>query len=314
MNEQPKIYFAPFQGITTHLFREVYARYFGGVDKLFTPYFSNFEPGCKLPPKQLLALRNQSEHGVEVVPQVLSKSAGEILWLAKNCEELGFKELNWNLGCPYPQVANKKRGSGILPYPEMVDEILEKVFREINIAFSIKCRLGYASADELDTIIPIFNRFPISELTLHARIGKQLYSGQPNIEAFAEAVSLIKAPLAYNGDIFTPEDWHHFSECYPSIQLLMLGRGILRNPFLPAQIKGLEMPKNPRMIVQQFVSELYHAIRLERNDNPSVLNAMKEYWSYLCEYFDEPVRVFRKIRKAKNFGEYDEAVASIFEK
>jgi tRNA-dihydrouridine synthase len=312
MTASPKIYFAPFQGITTHLFREVYARHFSGVDKLFTPYFSNFEVGCKLPLKQMTALKNQSENGVEVVPQVLSKSAGEILWLAKCCEELGFKELNWNLGCPYPQVAKKKRGSGLLPYPEMVDEILEKVFREINIAFSIKCRLGYASADELDALIPVFNRFSISELTLHARIGKQLYSGQPDLDAFAEAISLIKAPLAYNGDIFTPEDWHHFSERYPSIQLLMLGRGILRNPFLPAQIKGLALPDNPQAIVYQFVDELYHAIRHQRNDNPSVLNAMKEYWSYLCEFFDEPLRVFRKIRKSKNFRDFEEAVADIF--
>lgn len=313
MNPPPKIYFAPFQGITTHLFREVYARHFSGVDKLFTPYFSNFAPGCKLPPKQLAALKNQFEHGVEVVPQILSKNADEILWLAKNCEELGFKELNWNLGCPYPQVANKKRGSGILPYPEMVDEILETVFREINIAFSIKCRLGYASADELNKLIPVFNRFPISELTIHARIGKQLYSGQPDMETFAEAVSLIKAPLAYNGDIFTPGDWRHFSEHFPSIQLLMLGRGILRNPFLPAQIKGLELPDNPQARVYQFVDELYLSIRRERNDNPSVLNAMKEYWAYLAEYFDEPVRVFRKIRKAKNFEDYEEAISHIFD-
>lgn len=314
MNESPKIYFAPFQGITTHLFREVYSRHFGGVDKLFTPYFSNFEPGCKLPPKQQTALRSQSEHGVEVIPQVLSKNADEIIWLAKQCENLGFKELNWNLGCPYPQVAGKRRGSGILPYPEMVDEILEKVFKEINIDYSVKCRLGYASADELEAIIPIFNRFPISELTLHARIGKQLYSGQPDLEAFEKASAMVKQPLVYNGDIFTPKDWHIFSERFPSIHLLMLGRGILRNPFLPGQIKGLEMPQNPQRIVQQFVEELYHAIRRERNDNPSVLNAMKEFWSYLAEYFDDPVRAFRKIRKSKNFGDYEEAVAANFEK
>lgn len=313
MNELPKIYFAPFQGITTHLFREVYSRYFGGIDKLFTPYFSNFEPGCKLSPKKLAALKNQSENGVEVVPQVLSKSADEILWLAKCCEDLGFKELNWNLGCPYPQVANKKRGSGILPYPELVHEILEKVFKEIRIDFSIKCRLGYNSTDELDKLIPVFNRYPISELTLHARIGKQLYSGQPNLEAFEKAATLVKQPLVYNGDIFSPEDWRIFSERFPDIHLLMLGRGILYNPFLPVQIKGLEMPENPQRIVKQFVDELYQAIRHERNDNPSVLNAMKEYWAYLAESFDEPVRVFRKIRKAKNFGEYEEAVKAIFE-
>ena len=314
MNIQPKIYFAPFQGITTQVFRAVYARHFEGVDKLFTPYFSNFEPGCKLPPRKLAALKNQFENGIEVVPQVLSKSADEILWLAKCCEDLGFKELNWNLGCPYPQVASKKRGAGLLPYPEKVDEILEKVFSGINIAFSVKCRLGYASAEELKQLAPVFNSYPISEITLHARIGKQLYSGQPDMDAFAEAVTLIKRPLAYNGDIFSRGDYVNFSERFPSIHLLMLGRGILRDPFLPMLIKGIELPEDTKKHIRQFVDEIYFTYRKERDDNPSVLNAMKEYWTYLAESFDDPLRVFRKIRKAKNFADYEEAVVDIFEK
>lgn len=309
---QPKIYFAPFQGITTQIFRECYARYFEGTDKLFTPYFSNFEPGCKLPPKQQAALKHTFEHGIEVVPQVLSKSADEILWLAGICHEMGFKELNWNLGCPYPQVANKKRGSGLLPHPDSIDEILEKVFKNINLAFSIKCRLGYASADDIQALIPVFNRYPISEFTLHARVGKQLYSGQPDLQAFAATLPAIITPLVYNGDIFSPEDWRQFSERFPSIRLVMLGRGILRNPFLPAQIKGLELPENAHTIVYHFINDLYLLLRQQRNNNPSVLNAMKEYWSYLCEYFDEPLKVFRRIRKAGDFKTYEDAVHHIF--
>jgi len=313
MNEQPKIYFAPFQGITTKPFRELYARYFHGVDKLYTPYFSNFAIGHPLPPLKQKALKDQFENGIEVVPQVLSKSAEEIIWLAHLCGQMGFKELNWNLGCPYPQVANKKRGSGILPYPEMVDEILQKVFNEIKISLSVKCRLGYHSADEMAGLIPVFNRYPISEITIHARIGKQLYAGEPDLHAFASAASAMKLPLVYNGDIFRVENYQEFIRQFPDIKLLMLGRGILHDPFLPAKIKGIELPTNPQAIVYQFVNELYEAIRHERNNNPSVLNAMKEYWAYLAKSFDEPVRVFRKVRKAKSFSDYEEAIAAVFD-
>ncbi len=313
MNESLKIYFAPFQGITTHVFRNVYANHFRGVDKLYTPYFSNFEPGHSLSEIKMRSLRNQVEFGIEVVPQVLSKSAEEIIWLAHLCGQMSFKELNWNLGCPYPQVANKKRGSGILPYPEMVDEILQKVFNEIKISLSVKCRLGYHSADEMAGLIPVFNRYPISEITIHARIGKQLYAGEPDLHAFASAASALKLPLVYNGDIFRVENYQEFIRQFPDIKLLMLGRGILHDPFLPAKIKGIELPSNPQAIVYQFVNELYEAIRHERNNNPSVLNAMKEYWAYLAESFDEPVRVFRKVRKAKSFSDYEEGISYIFE-
>jgi len=313
MTEQPKIYFAPFQGITSQTFRMVYARHFQGVDKLFTPYLANFAAGCALPPRRLAALKNQEENGVEVVPQILSKSADEIIWLASCCEKLGFRELNWNLGCPYPQVANKKRGSGLLPFPEMVDEILQKVMQEVNIAFSVKCRLGHLSADEMNGLIPVFNRYPISELIIHARIGKQLYSGQPDLVSFASAASAVKAPLVYNGDIFSTVDYLRFRERFPDVSLLMLGRGILTDPFLPARIKGLEYPADPRAQILKFVNDLFSSYRKERDDNPSVLNAMKEYWTYLSESFDEPVRVFRKVRKAKTFNDYEGAVSHVFD-
>jgi len=308
----PKIYFAPFQGITTRTFRMIYAKHFKGIDKLYTPYFANFEPGHALSPTKMLALKNQSESGIEVVPQVLSKNADEIIWLAKVCEQLGFKELNWNLGCPYPQVANKKRGSGILPYPEMVDEILEKVLRDVNIAFSVKCRLGYHSADEMTRLIPVFNRHALSELTIHARIGRQLYSGKPDFETFALSAGSLNAPMVYNGDIFSPEDYTLFNERFPAINLLMIGRGVLTNPLLPSLIKGLDQAEEPGDAIHRFIDDLYLAYRIERENNPSVLNAMKEYWAYLAESFDEPVKVFRKVRKAKTFSDYEEAISFVF--
>ncbi|MFH1121947.1 MAG: tRNA-dihydrouridine synthase [Bacteroidota bacterium] len=313
MNGLPSVYFAPFQGITTAVFRQVYARHFKGVDKLYTPYFANFEPGHALSPAKRLALKNQSEYGIEVVPQVLSKSVAEINWLAQVCEQLGFKELNWNLGCPYPQVAGKKRGSGLLPYPDLVEEILEKVMQNINLRFSVKCRLGYFSPREMDSLVPVFNRYPVSELTIHARIGKQLYSGETNLNAFASAASSLKIPLVYNGDIFSRKDHLEFRRQFPDIHHLMLGRGILYDPFLPALVKGIELPSDLKAHIRRFMDELYIACRVEREDNPSVLNAMKEYWAYLAESFSEPVRVFRKIKKAKNFDAYDEAIESIFD-
>jgi tRNA-dihydrouridine synthase B len=312
---QPRvsIYFAPFQGITTKPFRELYARHFQGVDKLYTPYFSNFAVGCTLPPLKQKALKDQFENGIEVVPQVLSKSAEEIISFAHNCEEFGFKELNLNLGCPYPQVTRKLRGAGMLPFPDMVDGILDKVMSDIKINFSVKCRLGNLSAKEMDALIPVFNRYSISELTIHARIGKQLYSGKPDFDSFAEAALHLQMPVVYNGDIFRKADFDQFKSRFPEINLLMIGRGILMDPFLPARIKGFEIPSDPKSTIRIFIDDLYRTYRKERDDNPSVLNAMKEYWAYLAESFDEPVKVFRKIKKSKNFEAYDEAIALIFE-
>ena len=313
MTQQTKIYFAPFQGITTHTFRNVYSEHFKGVDKIFTPYFADIAVGTKLPPKKRIALKNQFENTTEVIPQILSKNADEIIWFAHQCKQLGFKELNWNLGCPYPQVINKKRGSGLLPYPEMVDEILEKVMSEIEILFSIKCRLGHFSMDEMNALIPVFNNYSISELTIHARTGKQMYLGQTDLDAFAAFAPQFRFPVVYNGDILCLEDYYQFKNRFPQISHLMIGRGILKDPFLPARIKGLTLPIDPKAQISRFIETLYLAYQKEKNDHLTLLNVMKEYWTYLASSFDEPTKIFRKLKKCKTFDEYENAVKTIFE-
>ncbi|MBN2237585.1 MAG: tRNA-dihydrouridine synthase family protein [Bacteroidales bacterium] len=306
------IYFAPFQSITTPTFRRVYAKHFGGVDKLYTPYFSGIAVGTKLPAKKLDALKNQFENGIEVIPQILSKDAQEIIWFAKHCEDLGFKELNWNLGCPYPQVANKQRGSGLLLYPDKINEILDIVFQKINLPFSVKCRLGYQTKEELTTLIPVFNNYPIHEITIHARTGKQLYGGQTDWDSFSEISKQLLHPIAYNGDVFTPKDFAAIQAQMPNINRWMLGRGILYNPFLPSQIKGYQLPENPTEKLRMFLDDLYFEYRKDKNDNLAILNTLKEYWSYLIHIFDDPNKVFRKLKKCKTFNDYEDAVHAVF--
>ena len=312
MADQPKIYLAPFQGITGVTFRTIYSKHFQGVDKLFTPFFTNISNDSKLPARKLAELGKPYENGIEVVPQTLSKDADEIIRFATFCQQLGFKELNWNLGCPYPMVANKKRGSGMLPYPEMVEEILAKVMAEIPIRFSVKCRLGYNSPEEIFKLIPIFNRNNISELSIHARIGKQLYTGKTDLETFQQVSSQITVPLAYNGDIFSVLDFERLNNHFPAINTWMIGRGLLSDPFLPAKIKGLPIPDDQQAQIRKFIEDLYFGYRRQLNDNVAVLGILKEYWKYLADSFDDPHQVFKNLKKVKSFDEYEEAVSFVF--
>ena len=308
-----KIYLAPFQGITTYSYREVYTRYFSGVHKLFTPFYTGIQKTKGLN-KRASELAITTQNGVEVVPQILSKEADEIIRFIDYCEEKGFKEVNWNLGCPYPRVANKKRGSGILPYPHMVNEILEKVMPSLNIRFSIKCRLGYMKEDEILDLIEIYNSHKISELTIHARIGKQLYSGDVNIDAFSNALSKSTVPVVYNGDIFTTDDLKDLSAGFPQLKNWMIGRGLLIDPFLPAKISGTGIPdiSEQKEIVYLFMMNLYLAYRKKTNDRLQSISVMKELWSFLCYSFSSPGKVFSIVKKTKSFEEYENAVSLIF--
>lgn len=230
------------------------------------------------------------------------------------CHEKGFDEINWNLGCPYPRVANKKRGSGLMPHPEMVDEILKGLMPEIPLRLSVKTRLGYFSPDEILRLLPVLNQYPVSELIVHARIGKQLYKGGVNKSAFEKVPGLTAIPVVYNGDIFNLSDVNAFKEIFPDIKSWMIGRGLLVDPFLPAMIKGFALPglSEKKQLVKRFVDDLYFAYRKKMNDRLQAINVLKELWGFLCFSFDDPHKVFSRLKKTKTFDEYEDAVTAIF--
>ena len=305
----------PFQGITDAPFRNVFKRHFGGIDKFYTPFFTGIhkeEHAKNLQGEEIDPRCNDVE---TLTPQILSTDAEEILRFAKQCKALGYKEINLNMGCPFPRVANKKRGCGLLPYPDKVEAMLEGVFERIDdMKFSVKCRLGYFSPDEIEAIIPIFNRFPLSELIIHPRIGKQLYKGEADVERFAALIPYINAPLVYNGDIFSVESFGHIRETVQPVNQFMLGRGLLANPFLAEEIYGsgaLNAPERTERL-HAYVIDLYDDRLRHAGGSPKVLGRMKELWSYLMNSFEEPQVVWRKIKKINSLKEYEEAVDYVF--
>lgn len=308
----------PFQGITDAPFRNVFKRHFGGIDKFYTPFFTGIQKdhAKNLQVEEIDPAYNDVE---TLTPQILSTDAEEILRFSSQCKELGYKEINLNMGCPFPRVANKKRGSGLLPYPEKIEAILDTVFERIELNFSIKCRLGYFNPDEIVPVIEIFNQYPLSELIIHPRIGKQLYKGEADVKRFAELIPMIKAPLVYNGDIVSVESFERISKGVKPVNEFMLGRGLLANPFLAEEIKMdchvaplRSAPHNDNRL-HAYVIDLYEDRLRHAGGSPKVLGRMKELWSYLMYSFDEPQDIWRKIKKINALKEYEEAVETVFQ-
>ena len=315
----------PFQGITDAPFRNVFKKHFGGIDKFYTPFFTGIQKdhAKNLQVEEIDPRFNDVE---TLTPQILSTDAEEILRFASQCKELGYKEINLNMGCPFPRVANKKRGCGLLPYPEKIEAMLSTVFERIDVKFSIKCRLGYFDPDEIVPVIEIFNQFPLSELIIHPRIGKQLYKGEADVKRFAELIPMIKVPLVYNGDIVSVDSFHRISETVEPVGEFMLGRGVLANPFLAEEIGefrrvgelsefrrvGELLFENRKERLHEYIVDLYEERLRHAGGSPKVLGRMKELWSYLMYSFDEPQNIWRKIKKINALKEYEEAVESFF--
>jgi tRNA-dihydrouridine synthase B len=309
-----KLSLGPFQGITDVYYRQLFEAHFGGIDKYYTPFFTGIYKvsGRSLRAHEIDPAWNNT---AKLCPQILSRDAHEIILFGKACKDLGYNEINWNMGCPYPRVAKKKRGSGLLPYPDLVENLLADIKKELPLSLSIKCRLGYEDPHELDALIPFFNAYGLSELIVHARIGKQLYQGGVNEDRFAQIAGAITTELVYNGDVFSKAGFERFQNHFPGVGHWMLGRGLLADPFLALDLKnecddGFDERKEK---VLRFMTDLFLQRRKVSGDRLTSLGRMKELWSYLVWSFSEPQSAWRLIRKCNSFETYEQAVAQVFE-
>ena len=310
---------APFQGITDVVYRNVFKKHFGGIDKYYTPFFTGIQKDNS---KSLRGEEISPEFNDvnTVVPQILSNSAEEIIRFANQCKSMGYPEFNLNMGCPFPRVANKTRGCGLMANPDRTIQMLNDVCDHLDgIRFSIKCRLGYYNDEEIYAFIDTFNILNISEIIIHPRIGKQMYTGEASLEKFKELVPLINKPLVYNGDIFTTDRYTTILSSLSSLSSLsflsssiMLGRGLLTNPFLAEQIKSTDNQRDKKQRLHNFVVDLYVERLRHAGGSPKIIGSMKELWKYMMNIFDDPQNVWRKVKKVNNLDEYEESVEVIF--
>lgn len=301
---------APFQGITDVVYRNAFQKHFGGIDKFYTPFFTGIQKDNS---KSLRGEEISPEFNdvKTIVPQILSNHTDEIIRFANQCKSFGYKEFNLNMGCPFPRVANKTRGCGLMADPERTTAMLNEVCMHVDgIDFSIKCRLGYYSDEEIYSFVDTFNTLPISEIILHPRVGKQMYTGEASLEKFQALIPLINKPLVYNGDVFDVEKYNVVSKMSHAVAL---GRGLLTNPFLAEEIRIA--PKNmteKKARLHNFVVDLYVERLRHAGGSPKIIGSMKELWKYMMNIFDDPLNVWRKVKKVNHLDEYERAVELIF--
>ncbi len=306
-SNQPVLYLAPLQGFTDFVYRKAYSEVFPQVDAFFIPYISvkNREV-IKKYRKEVLPENNPQNH---VIPQVLAANPDEMVFLASYLSDLGYTEINLNLGCPYPMVTNRGMGAGLLPYPEKIEKILTAFFEKSVVKLSLKMRAGLVYPAEIEKVIPVLNRFPLTEVILHPRIAKQLYDGEMNESAFQFAYENLQHRLVYNGGVNTVEIFRNSVLKFPEICHFMLGRGVLMNPFLPAEIKGTvlsETGKKEKLAVfPKRMLEEYLVVM----DNPgNALNKMKQFWIWFSYNFDEQRKLNKKIQKTGTINDLQKIV------
>jgi tRNA-dihydrouridine synthase len=306
---QPALLLAPLQSYTDHHFRNAYQQLFGGVTRFYAPYLKMAHDGTIKPgPKvDVLPVNNPFE---PVIPQVMACCAEDFLLMARYLTDLGYTEINWNMGCPYPMVTTRDLGAGILNKPDKICSIIEEVLPKMNARLGIKMRMGYETTADILELLPRLNDYPISEIIVHARYAKQLYTGVCDLDRFEDCIPLTQHRLCYNGDITSVEEFRLLQARFPSIDTWMIGRGAICDPFLFEMIEDdtTEYPEDRYDAFGEF-TELLLESHLKASNDGNALNKLKSYWEYFAEALEDGQRQYKRVKKAKTLKEYREVVS-----
>lgn len=305
-----QLYFAPLQGFTTAAYRNIHHTIWGGITQYYTP-FVRLEKGT-FRRKDLNDIAPENNTGTPVVPQMLPANADELRQTAQLFLSQGYIECDINMGCPFPPIALHGRGSGILPYPDAVAEILRATEEFHEMKFSVKMRLGWQSADDWHNIIDILNDTPLQHITLHPRIGKMQYKGSVDNDQFAAFYEQCKHPLIYNGDLNTIEDIEKMQALYPRLTGVMLGRGLLARPYLSALISN-NLPCDTTSIInktKEFHDRLFSELERTSQGDSQLLARAHAIWEYFLPH--APRKERKAIVKSSSPSKYLDAVNRMF--
>lgn len=308
-----QFYLAPMEGLTGYVYRNAYHKYFPAADRYFTPFITN----KKMSSRERNDILPEHNEGMTVIPQILTNQAEDFLSLTKELREYGYDTVNLNLGCPSGTVVAKRRGSGLLAWPNTLDAFLDEIFSSCDCRISIKTRLGTTDTDEWEDLLTVYDKYPLEELIIHPRIQKDFYKYTPRMECYRTAYETSRCSLCYNGDIFSPDDFQNLCREFPDTEKVMLGRGVLQNPWLIGMLRsadpaGGEASAPDKELLHAFCEDLCAGYACVISGDKNVLFKLKALWIYLGMSFTNPQKYLKKIKKANRLAEYEEAVDALF--
>ena len=303
------IAFAPMEGLTGAAYRQAHHRIFSGVDRYFIPFITPTQDH-RFTRRELREILPEHNAGLNAVPQLLVRRPEDFLWAAGELAAMGWPEVNLNLGCPSGTVAAKGKGAGFLGLPEELERFLDTVFANPPCAISIKTRLGVKDPEEFGPLLALFRRYPLAELTVHPRVRADMYKNTPRWDYFAAALDGSPFPVRYNGDLYTLGELEEFRARFPAAERLMLGRGLAGDPALARKLRG--GPAATREELRAFHDVVYEDYARIFGSRRNAMLRMKEVWFYLIHLFGDNARHAKAIKKARDTGEYEGAVAAVF--
>ena len=301
---QPILALAPMQDVTDLPFWRLMAGY-GGADVYYTEYFrvhavSHLEKG-------IVESITKNPTGRPVIAQMIGNDIPSLVRAAKELQQLPIVAVDLNLGCPAPVVYRKCAGGGLLREPKRVDAILGALRDAVTVKFTVKTRIGFDSPAVFEELLPIFAKHSLDLLTVHGRTVKEMYRSEVHYDYIARAVEAVPCPVLANGNVYSAGKAREVL-ALTGARGLMIGRGVIRNPWLFHQIRQ-ELRGEPLFVptgldVLNYVRALYEAVCSPDVRESAQVQKMKKYMNYLGLGVEATGRFLHEIRRVSTRADF----------
>ena len=320
-----EFYMAPMEGVTTYVFRNVFDKYYNGIDKYYTPFVAS----SKLKGREKSEVSRETNKCTNLIPQILANNEKTFMSIVGQLKNMGYEEVNLNIGCPSKTVTVKGRGAGMLYDLLNLERFLDSIFEKCDLKISIKSRIGVSSLNEWEDILKVYRKFPIKELIIHTRLLDEMYTGKGHVDSFKLAQDMLSIPLCYNGEIKDEESFADLKKECPDIKSVMLGRGLVSDIMLAERLKRIDVENiddisdsskeilSDKRFIDFHKELLEEYIKVMPGEVP-VLFKMKELWAFWKEKYNLSDKELKEIRKANSINQYasyiDRVLTNIYPK
>jgi tRNA-dihydrouridine synthase B len=310
---------APMAGMTDTAFRRLVKRK-GGCGLVVTEMVSS--EGLVRGIDRTLEYADYTDEERPIAIQIFGGDPGKMAEAAQIVEGMGADIVDVNMGCPVPKIAKHNAGCSLMREPEHAAGVVEAMTKAVKIPVTVKMRAGW-NDDERNapTLAKMVQDAGASAIAVHGRTAAQSYSGFADWDLVARIANDLSIPVFGSGDCVEPEQI--VDRVRTGVKGVLVGRGVLRNPWILAQAADLAAGRVKRTVTLEdrgaFLLEYIDLLLHERIDEARaqshdrwVINKLRALGSYYTKGLDNGSHLRTAINTADSLARLRETIISFF--
>jgi tRNA-dihydrouridine synthase B len=310
---------APMAGMTDTAFRRLVKRH-GGCGLVVTEMVSS--EGLVRGIDRTLEYAEYTEEERPISIQIFGGDPEKMAEAAQIVEGMGADIVDVNMGCPVHKIARHNAGCSLMREPAHAATVIAAMARAVKIPVTVKMRAGWNDDQKnAPTLARMVQDAGAAAVAVHGRTAEQSYTGTADWNLVAEIAAALTIPVLGSGDCVEPEQI--VERMRSGVDGVLVGRGVLRNPWILAQAQDIAAGRPPRIVTMaergQFLLDYIELLKQERVDEARmmshdrwIVNKLRALGSWYTKGLDNGSHLRTAINSAASLPALNDIVVKFF--